>query len=344
MTPPRFWDRPPEAPGLAARLLAPLGAVYAAATARRLRRGAAGADGKGGPLALPGMRVICLGNLNAGGTGKTPATIALAQLLAARGHAPMILSRGHGGKLGGQASGPVTVNPARHSAADVGDEPLLLAAFAPVIVADDRRAGLRAAAAAGARVVLMDDGFQDPSIAKDLSVVVVDAARGFGNGRCLPAGPLREPVAKGLARADLILSVGPPEAQAAFDARWGGALGDLARLRGLLEPLPMGMDWAGMRVFAFAGIGHPEKFFATLRAAGAVLCGSVALGDHQPLTPALMARIARDAEAARAQLVTTEKDAVRLPAALRTAVLTLPVRLRLTTDAPLMPHLARLGL
>jgi len=266
--------------------------------------------------------------------------MALIAALSARGHAPVVLSRGHGGKL----AGPLRVDPARHSAADVGDEPLLLAAFAPVWVARDRAEGLRAAAASGARLVLMDDGFQDPALFKDLSIVVVDGARGFGNGRCLPAGPLREPVPAGLARADLVLTVGGPEDQAGFEARWGAQMGTCARLRGHLAPLPTGLDWHGMRVLAFAGIGHPDKVFATLRALGADLCATVALGDHQPLTPALMARIARDATAAGAQLVTTEKDAVRLPAAYRMQVLTLPVRLVFDDPDPLEAIFDRLGL
>jgi tetraacyldisaccharide 4'-kinase len=335
ITAPAFWFRPPAAPGLAARALAPLGALYGAATARRLRLGA----GKG--LALDGVRVICVGNLNVGGTGKTPTVIALIEALRARGHAPVVLGRGHGGRL----SGPVQVDPARHDAAQVGDEALLLAAFAPVWVARRRADGLRAAAAAGARVLVMDDGFQDPALRVDLAIVVVDAARGFGNGLCLPAGPLREPVPAGLARADLVVSIGDAGAQAAFAARWGATIAALAhpppRLQAEVAPLPMGMDWRGMRVLAFAGIGHPDKLFATLRALGADVVGGVGLADHQPLGAALMARLARQAAGAGAQLVTTEKDAVRLPPALRMQVLTLPVRLR--WQAPERPATAAAG-
>jgi tetraacyldisaccharide 4'-kinase len=319
---PAFWRRR----GPASALLAPLGALYAAATARRLARG---------PRARPGAPVICVGNLTAGGTGKTPAVIALAERLAARGVAAQVVSRGHGGSL----EGPVRVDPARHAAGEVGDEPLLLAAFAPTWVARDRLAGARAAVEAGAEAILLDDGFQNPALAHDLAIVVVDAEAGFGNGRCIPAGPLREPVATGLARAGLTLTIGPDAAQARL------ALPEPPpRLRGRLAPLATGMDWRALPAFAFAGIGRPEKFFATLEALGAEIRGTEALADHQPLTPALLHRLGERAARLGAQPVTTEKDAVRLPPTLRGRVLVLPVRLELSDWGPLDDALDRIGL
>ena len=321
MRAPDFWFRPA---GVLARILSPFGWAYAAATARRLRSGTS--------YRAP-VPVICIGNINAGGTGKTPTAIAVAEVLTRAGVTPHFVTRGYGGSI----EGPTLVEEQRHKADQTGDEPLLLAAFAPTWVAKDRAAGAKAAVEAGAEVIILDDGFQNPAVEKDLNIVVVDGWHGFGNGRVIPAGPLREPVAEGLKRADLMVVIGghkPHTPPLSFN---------LPTLRGHLAPLRTGMVWKDMPVLAFAGIGHPNKFFDSLRAKGANIIHAEALADHQPLTPALMTRLEAEAKLRRAQMVTTEKDAVRLPASFRAKVLTFPVRLGLEDWTPLHDALAKIG-
>jgi len=324
MKPPLFWYKPHS---LTAALLSPIGALYAKATAMRVAKS---------PDHTAKIPVICIGNINAGGTGKTPTAIALAQRLAALHHNVHIVSRGYGGTL----EGPVQVDGKRHQASDVGDEPLLLAAFAPTWVSKNRAHGVKKAEAAGATVVLLDDGFQNPSVHKDLQIVVVDAVKGFGNGRTLPAGPLREPANVGLARADAVLVIGPAHARSKFNPDHPDTC---IRLDGQLDPLPTGLPMQGLRVLAFAGIGHPEKFFATLKTMGAEVVRGEALDDHQPLTESLMIRLEAEAKARGLQMVTTEKDAIRLPDTFRAKVITIPVRLSVQDWSKLDQKIAALS-
>ncbi len=326
MRAPLFWLRPRHARGLLPRILSPLAGVWAAVTRRRLQAG---------PWEKMPVPVVCVGNINAGGTGKTPAIIALLQLYGAdKAH---VVSRGYGGRM----NGPVRVDERVHSAADVGDEPLQISTFGPCWVARDRRAGILAAVAAGARVVLLDDGFQNPQVAKDLSVVVVDAEIGFGNGMVMPAGPLREPVAEGLKRADVVLSIGADGAQNRLTAGWPEIAG-IPRWRAALQPLEMGIDWAGMPCVAFAGIGRPGKFFNSLKSAGANVLATHAFPDHAPYSDAVLQRLRAEAWAKGAHLVTTEKDVARLPAHFKGEVMAFPVRL--VFEAPDEVHRLLTGL
>lgn len=329
MNPPKFWSNPVAKPGWQSLVLAPLAKIYAGATARRVAQA-------GYKASVP---VMCIGNINAGGTGKTPTVIAMVQKLQSMGKTVHVVSRGYGGKL----TGPVRVIEGTHRAHDVGDEPLLIAAFAPTWVAKDRALGVQAAEAAGAEVILLDDGMQNPSVQKDATFVIVDAHRGFGNGRVMPAGPLREPVDIGLTRGDIVISIGNPAAQERFKRDWGDHI-SVPHIQAHLAPLVTGMDWNGLRVMAFAGIGHPEKFFATLEGLGATLIRKEALRDHQPLPIALMKRLEIEAATLDAQLVTTEKDAVRLPRAFQTKVLTVPVRMTIEDGAPIDALFAQIGI
>lgn len=303
MRAPDFWS----GRTLFSTLLLPLGAMYGAAG--KIRRMAVS------PWKAP-VPVICIGNLVAGGAGKTPVAQAVAQHMISQGVEVHFLSRGYGGKL----EGPVRVGRGIHEAADVGDEPLLLAAIAPCWVSTDRVAGAKAALAAGARAIVMDDGHQNPSLAKSASLVVVDGEVGFGNGRVIPAGPLREPVAEGLARADAVVVLGEDKTGVANNLPAG-----MPVLRGNLEPSEQSRSLDGKAVLAFAGIGRPEKFFDTVRALGCEVIETRAFPDHHPYSYKELREIIDAASSAGALPVTTAKDAVRLPDDLRSQIMVVEV-------------------
>ena len=317
MRSPEFWS---ARPGLVAGLLSPVGAAWDAAG--RLRR----AVTRPYRAARP---VVCVGNLVAGGSGKTPVVLSLATALGDSGAAPHAVTRGYGGQL----AGPVRVDPARHDAIAVGDEALLLARRLPCWVARDRAAGIRAAIDGGAGAIVLDDGFQNPSVAKDLALVVVDAEFGFGNARVIPAGPLRERVAPGLARADAIVVIGDGAGPEGL-RRSGRPV-----LRAALRPVA-GERFAGRRLVAFAGIGRPEKFFATLRRLGATVAAAHGFPDHHRFRSDQIAALRREADAAGATLVTTAKDWVRLAPETRAGIEVLEVEIAWRDPAALAAVLA----
>ena len=309
MRAPSFWWRER---GLAATLLTPVAAIYGAVAARRLRRNRYRA-------AVP---VVCVGGLTVGGAGKTPTALALGRLLAAA--RPVFLTRGYGGTL----AGPVIVDPARHDAGQVGDEALLLARVAPTVVARDRVAGAEAARAAGAGVIIMDDGFHSAALVNDLALLVLDAGHGVGNGQVFPAGPLRAPLSAQLAHAHAVVVIGKGNAAAPLRLQSPA----LTVFHGHLAPDAAAVaSLAGRRLLAFAGIGHPDKFFATVEGVGAVV-GRRSFPDHHCFTAADVASLLDEAARGDLVLVTTEKDAARMTgngaaAKLQARAHTLPVTL-----------------
>ncbi|MHC6156449.1 tetraacyldisaccharide 4'-kinase [Bradyrhizobium elkanii] len=294
MREPAFWHRPSSS---TSQLLQPLAALYGAVAARRMRQ--SGVDA--------GIPVICVGNYHVGGAGKTPTVLALAKLLREIDERPVVLSRGYGGRLGG----PVKVDRGSHTAADVGDEPLMMAASLPVVVSRDRAAGLALARAQDASVILMDDGFQNPSVAKDVCLIVIDGTRGIGNGRVIPAGPLRAPLVPQLERTDALIVVGEGSAAQSIAA-------DLASrgkpvLSAHLKPDQASLAaLSGTRALAFAGIGDPARFFNTLRASGVDVVRSKAFADHHAFTKEEIEALVADARGDALTPVTTEKDLARL--------------------------------
>ena len=294
MREPAFWYRPPSS---TSRLLAPLGAIYGAITAQRMARAGTRAE----------IPVLCIGNYHVGGAGKTPTTLALVKLLRELGETPFVVSRGYGGSL----SGPVCVDQAGHTSADVGDEPLMMAAQVPVIVSRDRVAGAALARAQGATVVLLDDGFQNPALVKDASLIVIDAARGLGNGCVFPAGPLRAPLPPQIARTDALVVIGSGDAADDVAAMVSGRGSPVFRARLVPDEVSVNQV-SGQRVLAFAGIGDPTRFFATLRASGVDVAEQRAFPDHHPFTVEEIEHLVSTAKAQSLMLVTTEKDMARI--------------------------------
>ena len=302
-------------------LLLPPSWVWAAATARRIASTR--------PVD-PGVPVICVGNLTLGGAGKTPIVRELLRRLTDRGVAAHGLSRGHGGSL----IGPVQVDPVRHDATEVGDEPLMLGRDFPQWIARDRAAGALAAAQAGARVIVMDDGHQNPSLAKALSLVVVDGETRdgewpFGDGSVFPAGPMREPLDAGLARTDAVVVLLPadlPQADPALLALFGAKPVLIARLE------PLGPPPSGPQI-GFAGVGKPWKVERALIAAGCDLVDFVPFDDHAAYDAATLRGLSDRAAQVGAGLVTTEKDWARLPADWRSRIAAWPVRARFEDEA-----------
>ena len=303
MKTPSFWYK---VGSLRSRLLSPFGRVYSTGVAVR-RVQAAPYKAK--------VPVICIGNVTAGGAGKTPTAIAVAVTLRTSGANPVFVTRGYGGKL----SGPLCVDAAKHTAADVGDEALLLARAAPTFVAADRVAAIKMAEKHGTHIIL-DDGLQNPNVLPDLSFMVVDGAVGIGNGRIIPAGPLREKLSDALERVQAVVMVGDDKTNLADDIT-------VPVLHAYLDAvLPSGFPLSAS-FLAFAGIGRPEKFYETCRRTGLTLVKTRDFPDHHLFTDTDLLALEKDARDLDARLLTTEKDWVRLPPSLQNSVVTLPVKM-----------------
>jgi tetraacyldisaccharide 4'-kinase len=327
MREPAFWHRPRS---LKSHLLRPLAALYGAVAALRLRR-------KGFDAGVP---VLCVGNYHLGGAGKTPTVLALAKLLRELGEKPVVLSRGYGG----ERRGPLLVDPDRHSARDVGDEPLMLSSQVPVVVARDRIDGVALAKSRLASMILMDDGFQNPALVKDVALIVIDSERGIGNGLVFPAGPLRAPLAPQLARTDALVVIGAGGAANAVAAAI--AAPGKPVLAAHLEPdeAAVAKLW-GRRVLAFAGIGDPGRFFRTLQASGIEVARQRAFADHHRFSMSEVEMLIADAKRDDLIPVTTEKDLVRLRGDAQLSVLArkivpFPVTLQFDDAAGLKTFLA----
>lgn len=314
---PSFWYKKDAASRLIATVLSPFSTLYG--LGHHLHQTRVQAQ-------TVGIPVICIGNLVAGGSGKTPTALALMDLVMTSGLAknPCFLSRGYGG----DSRGPIRVDPAHHTAQNVGDEPLLLARLAPTIISADRVAGALYAQEAGHDLIIMDDGLQNPTLTKNLSILVIDGASGFGNGHMIPAGPLRTPITSGMEKADIVLLIGadqhnvltrhvPPHKTVLYAAI-----------------SPVAPENPALRYVAFCGIAHPDKFRASLTEAGLKIAAFRAYADHYPYQDEDLETLTRLAEELDARLITTTKDAVRLPARFQNdgSFDTLPITLVWKTD------------
>lgn len=300
MKTPKFWTDK----GLISTILTPLGWLYGAATTIRFKSCK--------PFQVP-CPVICVGNLTAGGTGKTPVSLAVAKLLKNKGKNPFFITRGYGGKIKN-----VIVDTGRHTAKQVGDEPLLLAAEAPVAVNPDRGAAARLACAAGADCLIMDDGFQNPNLHKDLSFLVFDGKYGAGNGRIIPAGPLRESFKAGLSRAQALIIIGEDRHKLAQKSQLPVFYADIEEIK---------PQETGKKVLAFAGIGHPSKFYNSLQKCGMKIAQTADFPDHHFYTRAELQSLLDTAFKEDLEIYTTSKDYVKIPADMRTYFQVLPIRI-----------------
>ena len=317
--PPKFWFFEPERHNLWSSVFYPISKIWEFETNRRIK------NGKSEAMPIP---VICVGNLTVGGSGKTPTIIALAKLFKKNGYKPQVISRGYGGSI----KGPHLVDQINDTSKEVGDEPLLISKSCPVWVSKNKKDGILAAAKNKADLVLLDDGFQNSSIKKDLSILVIDSKIGFGNAKVLPAGPLREPIIKGVKRADFLLLIGEEKKYASFF--------DLQK-----KPLFYGKIVAKVKsspnlknksIIAFSGIAHPSKFFDTLEELGANILVRESFPDHYNYKESTIRRLKNEAIKRESILITTEKDFVRIPKYLRENILALCVELIIANEKPLI--------
>ena len=311
MKTPRFW----KSRNLISTTLLPLGWIYSGLTAARLK------FKKSGKVNIP---VICLGNITAGGSGKTPTAVTLAKLLQKKGYHPYFVSRGYGGKL----SGIILTKDSSYTAAEVGDEPLILSRIAPVSINPDRYQAALKAQEQGADIIIMDDGFQNPSLKKDISILIIDGGFGFGNQRPLPAGPLRENLQSGLKRANAALIIGEDKNNCAQEMK------NLPLFTGKIKEIEP--QTKPTQVIAFAGIGRPEKFYQSLENCGMNIISRHDFPDHHFYTEKELQSLSNEAQEKKAALYTTAKDIVKIPLPLRPKFNVLEIEIEIEKEQELM--------